>query len=82
MKEFFVKVDYIIQKSIKIYETKSWETSLVIIKICINQGTDFPWLYFYFKKRFDMLDQFIVPSVTEKVIFYSLVLGQQPFMSL
>ena len=34
------------------------------------------------KKRFDMLSQSLVPSITKKVNSYSLVLGQQPFIAL
>ena len=35
-----------------------------------------------FEKRFDMLSQFLLSSRTQKVIFYPLVLGQQPLISL
>ena len=36
----------------------------------------------FLKKRFDMLSQCFVPSITEKAISYSLVLGQQPLAAL
>ena len=35
-----------------------------------------------FLKRFDMLRQCLVPSITKKVNSYSLVLGQQPLIAL
>ena len=37
---------------------------------------------FFLEKRFDMLNQCLLLSITEKVISYSLVLRQQPLIAL
>ena len=41
-----------------------------------------PFTLMLFKKRFDMLSQSILPSITKKVNSYSLDLGQQPLIAL
>ena len=41
-----------------------------------------PFTLMFFKKRFDMLSRCILPSIIKKVIFYSLVLGQQTLIVL
>ena len=41
-----------------------------------------PFTLMFFKKGFDMLSRYFLPSMTKKVIFYSLVLGQQPLIVL
>ena len=44
--------------------------------------TSFLFNGFFLKKTFDMLSQFLLPYLTKKVNSYSLVLGEQPLITL
>ena len=54
------------------------ESSAYIKVIANSPGND----ALVFQKRFEMLSQCLVQSMTKKIIYYLLVLGQQPLIVL